>query len=876
MGRTAMTSMSHESERRSGRIAVVVVAAGVQAIVTQSLLLREGLVLLFGSEFAWGVVLFAWLLGVAFGAIVGGWLADRQRRCAGTLITVLLALGVAACVDLWVFRGARGWLGVEPGEFMPLTRSAVAALVLISPTSALVGMVLPLVVCIRIDNGRLSQRDSDSPSSDGAPGTGGVHIHLGSAFALESVGSLIGGAAFSFWAVDHLRPIQTALTCAALSIAASVGLLGTSGRSRLRGTGLLAIAGAALATSVFGGRLLDRALVQRRWNDIAPGHDLCAEVDSKYQNLAVGRRAGQFTLYGDGQVLADFPDPYSFVPQAHFWACQHPSPQNVLVLGGGAEGLLAELLLHPMKHVDYVEPDPQALALIVPYLDECDRKALSDPRVSVHNVDVRYFVKTQRSRYDLVIARLGEPTSALRARLFTDEFYRELARAMRPRSVLCMTVFAAPGGLSTRSAEYVASIRATLRRHFAEVVVTWGNPAHILAATEPGLCSVDPVELSARYRQRGVNSKRFDAAWFDGATDWLSPPKLRQRAAELDAVNHPQISSDLHPAIYLQRLALWESATRSRGALRRAPADTAESTAHRGIIDWLRSLRWPEVLLVLLAAAAGTLLISWVGRRAAPAAACDTAVDGAGSAHTVSTSPTAFTSRLARSAIVLSIWATGFATMALSIIWLFAFQNLYGYVYQRIGWIIALFMAGLVIGCELRNIRSGLLRLRRRFLGRPIDMENPESSALSNRRTLIVVDMTLSLLALMAPLALAWLGNLPTTPRTLLLVEACISVMVMLTGVLGGAAFAEAALLQLHVDGRRGFAAGTIVGADHAGACLGALLSGIVLVPVFGTCAAAVLVAGMKLSSAALLILGRRATRKPKHGLLHAGARPST
>ena len=35
----------------------------------------------------------------------------------------------------------------------------------------------------------------------------------------------------------------------------------------------------------------------------------------------------------------------------------------------------------------------------------------------------------------------------------------------------------------------------------------------------------------------------------------------------------------------------------------------------------------------------------------------------------------------------------------MSIIWLFAFQNLYGYVYQRIGWIIAMFMGGLVIGC---------------------------------------------------------------------------------------------------------------------------------------------------------------------------------
>ena len=52
------------------------------------------------------------------------------------------------------------------------------------------------------------------------------------------------------------------------------------------------------------------------------------------------------------------------------------------------------------------------------------RSALDDPRVCVHNVDPRYFVKTQADRFDLVIARLPEPMSALRARLYTVEFFK--------------------------------------------------------------------------------------------------------------------------------------------------------------------------------------------------------------------------------------------------------------------------------------------------------------------------------------------------------------------------------------------------------------------------------------------------------------------
>ena len=125
---------------RHGRIGLglLVLAWGVQAIVTQSLLLREALVLMFGSEFAWGIVLFAWLFGVAVGAAVGGALASRLRHADSALIVVLLLLGAAGCAELWIFRGARGWLGVGVGELLPLSKVAIAAMLFVSPASALV------------------------------------------------------------------------------------------------------------------------------------------------------------------------------------------------------------------------------------------------------------------------------------------------------------------------------------------------------------------------------------------------------------------------------------------------------------------------------------------------------------------------------------------------------------------------------------------------------------------------------------------------------------------------------------------------------------------------------------------------------------------
>ena len=528
---------------------------------------------------------------------------------------------------------------------------------------------------------------------------------------------------------------------------------------------------------------------------------MVAETESKVQNLAVGRSAEQFTLYCNGQISADFPDPYTFVPLAHFWMCQHPAPRRVLVLGGGAEGLLAEILRHPVERVDYVEPDPRQIDIIEPYLAESDRRALLDSRITVHHVDARHFVKTVSDRFDLVIARLPEPTSALRARFYTKEFFGELRRSMTPRSVLSMTVAAAPGELSATSGEYVASVRATLSLHFPHVTVGWGDPAQLLAATDTGLVTTDPSELVNRYRERRVGSELFDPVWFEGATDWLDPDKVRRRAEQLDAVPKFEVSTDLRPVVILQRLVLWDRMMGGRSA---------------GVIEWLRSIE-PSRLAAGLAMAVILIMITYRLRTGSSAG-------------------------WAQGAVVNSIATTGFATMALSIIWLFAFQNLYGYVYQRIGWIIAVFMGGLVVGSVAVSARS-------KRLAKVVPSRRPSHL----RLRLIAVDTSLAGLSLAAAFLLPMLGAMQVSPAAFLFIEWVVLAMVTLTGVLGGAAFALAGGLQIAAFGRADKAAGSIVGADHAGASAGALITGILMVPVLGTEVTAFFLVGMKLVSAALL-----------------------
>lgn len=762
---------------------IVALAWGVQAIVTQSLLLREAMVLMSGSELVWGILLCAWLAGVAGGAWVGGRLARRAERAERRLTMALLLLGILACTSIWGFREARAACDLGPGELLSLGTMVIVAVLLVLPCGLMVGMAFPLASAI-------GDRDST---------TGGISINR--IYALESAGSLLGGALFTFWAVEHLTPIQTVLICIAVTGAALAVLLARAGSQRMSAVVVAGFAAVAALAACLAGPAINRFLVQSRWRGLSPKCELVAEAESRYQNLAVGRMAEQYTLYCDGQIAASFPDPSTFVPLAHFWMCQHPNPRRVLLLGGAAEGLLAEILKHPVEAVDCVEPDPKQIDLILPLLPEQDRTALRDPRVTVHHVDGRLFVKTQRHRFDLVIARLPEPTSALRARFYTREFFDELRRSMGDQSVLCLTAAASQARLSSESARYLAGVRNTIATGFPEVTVGWGDPAHILAATQKDLVSTDPVQLTGRYQQRHIESDGFDPVWFSGAVDWFANEKVRQRATELDAAVGAAVSADLRPIVYMNRLALWEKMTAAHS---------------RRFIEPLLGLRWWQVAAVLAGAALATLLLYRALGRS-----------------------------ISEGVVIFSVGSTGFATMSLSIVWLFAFQNLYGYVYQWIGWVVAVFMGGLVIGCAWagRVAPAAFVPSAGRGACPPV----PE------RRRLIIVDLLLAILAVLAPLSLSVLGRVQTSPASLVLVQVSILTLVLMIGILGGAAFALGSGLHQVVSGRPSATAGAIVGADHAGACVGALATGILLVPVFGIVTAALLLAGMKVVSACLL-----------------------
>ena len=77
----------------------------------------------------------------------------------------------------------------------------------------------------------------------------------------------------------------------------------------------------------------------------------------------------------------------------------------------------------------------------------------------------------------------------------------------------------------------------------------------------------------------------------------------------------------------------------------------------------------------------------------------------------------------------------------------------------------------------------------------------------------------------------------------------------VIAGALTGIEFPVAGRLHLECTGRVGGTSGAVDGSDHAGAFLGSLLTGVILVPLLGTTSACVIIAAINAASAALLLV---------------------
>lgn len=767
------------------------IVVGCYTLIIQVVCIREILVVFYGNELCLGLAFACWLSGVALGARATAGMIERLRRILALYSVLVLCLVLLFPCQIFAIRHLRAILQIASGELLSLPGLFGGALAVIAPLSFLVGAIFPAACRL------LRGVDADQ---------------IGRVYIAEALGSTAGGLLTTFWLVKQYHAFQIAALSGSI-VLLTTGILLLAEKKKFQRDCLVILMLFLLSAGygyVFRSPLADKIdayALNQRWRSMHPQIELIKSVDSPYENLALGLQADQYALFTSGQLAAVFPDDYEAALSAHFFMTQHPNPRAVLQIGGGAEGMIAEILKYPIHTLDYVELDPMLLPLLADYLPSSSQKALQDPRVSAIYTDGRYYVKQIPHRYDLIILNLPDPTTSLLNRFYTLEFFKEIARILNPGGVV-ITKITSSLHLQQDAVNYTGSVYKTLKTVFPYVLVTPGAMHTYVAAADPHVITFDLQTLSRRYRERQIASGYFSEYHFETL---LQPEQVAFVHTTLQqGFERFRLNTDMQPITYFYNLLLWTQFSED------VPERSAPSLTTRLFHALNRLPLWwfflPIVGLILVRLGYVELI-------------------------NLSRSKGDWQRQCAirRFNCLWAIGTTGFAAMGLELILIFAFQNMYGYIYQKAGLIVAVFMLGLAAGAYRSHQK---LTASARF------SESHLSAWLVRREILILF------FAALVPLGLEWLASI----RASTWIEAAFMGLVGVAGWLTGVEFPLGSALYLHNQKNLGRTAAMLESADHLGACCGSLLAGVIFVPLLGLRVACLLISALKLSSVCFLL----------------------
>ncbi|MBL1106947.1 polyamine aminopropyltransferase [Streptomyces sp. 5-8] len=283
-------------------------------------------------------------------------------------------------------------------------------------------------------------------------------------FAADYVGALVGGLAFPFLLLPLLGQLTGALLTGTVNVVAGgalvLGLFRRDLTRRARWTLLLTglVVLGVLATAA---ALADD--FERAARHAVYGGDVRVAVQTGVQEvvLAGGTHGRPLDLFLDGHLRAGGRDAHRYHEALVAPALAGPHAR-VLILGGGDGLATREVLRHRgVRRVDVVALDPGLVRLARrdPGLTAANGHAFADRRVHVVAADALARLRGPRGpRYDVVIADLPDPGITASTKLYSQEFYGLVHRALTADGRLVVHA----GPVTTRPRAFW-TVAATLR-----------------------------------------------------------------------------------------------------------------------------------------------------------------------------------------------------------------------------------------------------------------------------------------------------------------------------------------------------------------------------------------------------------------------------
>ncbi len=407
------------------------------------------------SVIVWTSLIGVVLACLAFGAWLGGRLADRTVSRA----TLARILAWAGCGSVLTGLCHSIVAGSVAGAVANLHLAAVVcAILLLALPATFFGMVTPYVIRLRMADLATSGRT------------------VGNLYALSTLGSIGGTFLGGFVLISWFDCTHILLGTGAGMLLLSLAACPRPARTRLALFALTVLAGwAAESYAQFQLAAGGMRTVETPYNHI---RIMRGQDHAGRELLCLATDPGRFqsAMYVD--------DPAGLaLPYTRFFAlgtAMLPQARNVLMLGGGACSVPRWLLagggnLDPATlAVDVVELDPDMTRVAREHFNLPE-----DSRLRVIHEDARTFCNRNTNQYDLVFVDVFGSCYTVPFHAGTVEAVGAMRRAVKDDGVLVMNVIAS---LEGEAGKLFQAIHAGLARHFAEI--------HVFAVTDPANATV--------------------------------------------------------------------------------------------------------------------------------------------------------------------------------------------------------------------------------------------------------------------------------------------------------------------------------------------------------------------------------------------------
>jgi spermidine synthase len=749
------------------RICLAILAMGFSGLAAEVLLLRELLIVFSGNELCIGIILANWLILEAFGCFFLGRITQNSKYALETFIVITILFSFFLFTAIFLTRILKIIIGISIGESIGFVPMMYSSFFILLPVSILHGALFPF-----------SCRMYSMFSRQDASSAGRVYVY-------ETVGTIIGGIVCTYLLIPYLHTFQAASGLAMLNVIVCLVLLGPSWKTGRFQKAMLVILSVLLFFSgllVFTGQVdtLHHYSIKAQWKNLNIVH----YQNSQFGNICVIENEGQYIFFQGGipEIITPIPDLAFLEEFVHLPLLAHPKPEKLLILSGGAGGIINEAFKHAsIELIEYAELDPLLLDLLRNFPTSLTESELNDSRVTITHIDGLLFLKSTRNTYDLIFIGIMEPSNLQANRFFTKEFYSLVKKRLNKGGIL---VLGLPGSLMYVNEELKnlnSCIFHTLKRVFSYIRVIPGDSKNIfLSSDSHNITTIEKKEIIERLYLRNISANvivpwHLEKKLHHGWQDWFS--RFLEGSSQ-------KINSDFRPLGLFYSISHWNALF--------APS-----------LRWLfRLFEMINVRIIALFFAFFLLIYIFFQskqRRFLPAV------------------------------IPLSIITTGFAGMIISLMLIFTFQSMFGYVFSWIGLLVSSFMAGAACGAML--ITRVLARINNYF------------------RLFIKIDLAIICFSLGLPCIFLAIRSYQTSPDVFVFFRMLFLIIACICGLLIGSQFPLANMIYLRSSNGLSKTAGLLYASDLLGGWFGGIVGAVVLLPVLGLTRTCITVVLLKLTS---------------------------